>query len=480
MARPSALMSAMRASPSQNAARTANGAKTNKSSLSNLVDLFFIAGSARGKDLTPSFAKAFAEDEYLALRLVQWLRDAREGAGERQQFRNLFGWLIRNNKDAALAILDKVPELGRWDDVLIGLRTPIENEVVSLIADGLRNQNTQGLVAKWLPRKGENAVRLRNLLGLSPKQYRKTIVNLSNTVEQAMCAGNWDSIELKKVPSVAFARYKRAFSKRAPHMFTEFVKKVQSGQAKINAGAVFPHDIVRSLRNSNMTIEREAANEQWKALPDFLKGTEERLLVMADTSGSMCGWGYGVQRADVGSVTPIDICISLALYMSERLEGPFKDSFLTFSATPTLQTVSGTLHDRVRQLAGAAWGMNTNLQAAFELVLATAVKNRLPESEMPTKIMVISDMEFDACAYNSRTNFEAIKKQYAAAGYKMPSIIFWNLNGRVGNVPVTQHQSGAALISGFSPSIVRSVLGVEEITPEQVMLKTLMNPRYDI
>jgi hypothetical protein len=462
------LVNALKASPSQNTARTANGALTNKSSLSHLIDLFFIAAASRGKDLSAQFALAYAEDEYLALRLIQWLRDAREGAGERQQFRNLFGWLIRNHKDAALAVLTKVPELGRWDDVLIGLRTPIEAEVIDLIREGLDKQN--GLLAKWLPRKGENAVLLRQRLGLTPKQYRKTIVNLSNTVEQAMCAGKWDEIKYNQVPSVAFARYKRAFTKRSPEKFQNFVKKVQAGEAKINAASVFPYDIIRSLRNSSSKIERDAANEQWKALPDFLNGTDERLLVVADVSGSMSS------RVS-GTVTAMDVCISLALYVSQRLEGPFKDAFITFSAQPTLQVVSGTLENRIAQMERAHWDMNTDIQKVFELVLSTAKRNKLPDSAMPTKIVIVSDMEFDACA---RGNISNLRNMFTEAGYTLPQLVFWNVNGRVGNIPTTMHQSGTALISGFSPAIAKSVLGAQLMTPESVMLKTLMNPRYEL
>jgi hypothetical protein len=451
-----------------NTAYTANGALTNKSSLSALIDLFFIAGASRGKDLSSQFAIAYKEDEYIALRLIQWLRDAREGAGERQQFRNLFGWLIRNHKDAALAILTKVPELGRWDDVLIGLRTSIEAEVVDLIREGLKENN--GLLAKWMPRKGEDAVRLRSLLGYTPKQYRKTIVNLSNTVEQAMCAGKWDDIKYNQVPSVAFARYKRAFTKRAPEKFQNFVKKVQAGEAKINASAIFPYDIIRGLRNSSARIEQDAMNEQWKALPDFLDGTDERLLVIADTSGSM-----GSQVS--GSVTALDVCISLALYVSERLEGPFKDAFITFSARPTLQVTKGTLLERIRQLQTAHWEMNTNIEAAFNLILDTAIKNKLPNNKMPTKIVIVSDMEFDACA---RGDVSQLRNKFTAAGYDLPQLVFWNVNGRVGNIPTTMHKTGTALISGFSPAIVKSVLGGQLMTPESVMLKTLMNSRYDL
>ena len=173
----------------------------------------------------------------------------------------------------------------------------------------------------------------------------------------------------------------------------------------------------------------------------------------------------------------IDIAVALSIYMSERMGGHFKDTFLTFSTRPTLQKLSGSLKDRISQLERAQWDMSTNLQAAFELILDTAVKHRLTQADLPTKILIVSDMEFDACG--GRTNFQAARDKFARAGFKAPDIVFWNVRGRVGNSPVTQHQSGAALVSGFSPSIVRSVLGQTEVTPTDVMLKTLLSERYD-
>lgn len=453
-------------------ARTEKGAVTNRSSLSSLVDLFFLAGASRGKDLTALFAKAHKEDRELALRMAQWMRDAREGAGERQQFRNLFRWIIANDLEAAKLLLGRVPELGRWDDVLIALDTPLENDMVGMVKNALLSERN-GLCAKWLPRKGEVAAKLRNLLGWTPKFYRKTLVELTNVVETKMCAKQWDQIKLQQVPSVAFARYKRSFSKNAPQMFTSFVKAVQKGEAKIHASAVFPYDIVRSLRNSDSQTECDAANEQWKALPNYLKDApEERLLVMADVSGSM-------DQNVSGSVTAMDVCISIALYMSERLNGPFKDTFLTFSQRPELQQLSGTLQDRANQLENAHWNMTTNLQAAFDLVLNTAVKHNVPQEEMPTKIVIVSDMEFDSAGARS-TNFAAIQKKYKAAGYTMPQVVFWNVAGRQGNSPVTISDAGTALVSGFSPAIVRSVLGCKQLTPRDVMLETLLKARYDL
>ena len=464
----SKLVNAMAASRSQNSALTENGALTNKSSLSKMVDLFFIAGASRGKDLSSQFAQAHSEDQHLSIRLAQWLRDAREGAGEREQFRNVLRWLINNDQAGARALLAKTPFLGRWDDVLVALNTPLHEDAVSMIRTALNAKD--GLCAKWMPRKGAEAVALRNALGFTPKQYRKTLVTLSNTVEQAMCAQNWDGINYSHVPSVAFSRYKKAFNKHSPEQFAGFVTKVQKGEAKINASAIFPHDIIRSLRTSR-GVETTAANEQWKALPNYLEGSNENILVMCDSSGSMTGGmpGNGAQ--------PIDVAVALSIYMSERMGGHFKDSFLTFSSRPTLQRLSGSLKDRVTQLERAQWEMSTNLQAAFALILDAAVKHRLPQAELPTKILIVSDMEFDACG--GRTNFDAARAQFAKAGYTAPDIVFWNVRGRVGNAPVTRHQSGAALVSGFSPAIVRSVLGQKEITPEQVMLKALLSERYD-
>lgn len=463
----SRLVTALKASPSQNLEYTDNGAVTHKSSLSPLVDLFFLAGASRGKDLSPQFARAHSADSELSIRLAQWMRDAREGAGEREQFRNTLRWLIVNDQRGAAALLRKTPVVGRWDDVLVALATPLHAEAVDLIRTALNAGD--GLCAKWMPRKGIEAVTLRTALGMSPKQYRKTLVNLSKTVEQAMCARNWDGINYSHVPSVAFSRYKKAFDKHNPVAFANFITKVQKGEAKINASAIFPHDIISSLRASRGTTEA-ASVEQWKALPNFLEGSNENILVMCDSSGSMMS---GMD----GKAQPIDIAIALSIYMSERMGGHFKDHFLTFSENPMLQHLAGSLKDRIRQLEHAHWGMSTNLQAAFDLILSTAIKNKLPEEEMPTKILIVSDMEFNACG--GRTNFQAIARKFETAGYELPGIVFWNVRGRPGNSPVTKDQSGAALVSGFSPSIVRSVLEQKNITPEQVMLKTLLSPRYD-
>jgi hypothetical protein len=461
---------------------TANGAVTNVSSLNKNVDLFFLAGASRGKDITTTFAGALVEDSEVAVRILEWLRDARGGAGERETFRKLFGYLIRSEPALAARVLPKVSELGRWDDVLIAFGTTLERDALRLIASALTT-GANGLCAKWMPRQGADANKIRSYMKLTPKAYRKLVVGLSNTVEQKMCAQDWTSITYPHVPSVAAGRYQKAFLKHDPAGYGKYKEQLVSGEAKINASVAYPYDVIRSLNNGDKTV----AVAQWNALPNYLEGSDENIMAVVDVSGSM-------GSVASGSVTAMDVAISLGLYVSERQGGVFKDTFMTFSGSPEMIKLKGDLSQRYDQMSRSNWGMNTDIGAVFKLILSAAVKHKVGQKDMPTKILILSDMEFDQCItiggtasgrYSSGGSavsvsaMDFIEKEYAAAGYKAPQIVFWNLNGRAGNSPVTYNKAGAALVSGFSPSIVKSVLGGEEMTPISIMLKTVMVQRYD-
>jgi hypothetical protein len=465
-------------------ATTNNGAVTNASSLNKNVDLFFLAGASRGKDITPTFVGALVEDPEVAIRILEWTRDARGGAGERDTFRKLFAYVLKNEPALASRLMVKVPELGRWDDLFVAFGTPLEREALRMIAFAL-NDVKDGLCAKWMPRQGAEANKIRSYMRLTPKAYRQLLVSLSVTVEQQICAQDWAEINYDHVPSVAAARYQKAFGKHDPAGYTQYKEKLVTGEAKINASVAYPYDVIRSLKNGDSSV----ANAQWAALPNYLEGSNENILPVVDVSGSMT-------TPVSGSVTALDVSISLGLYLSERLGGVFKDQFVTFSGSPSLVKVSGDLRQRYDQMSRADWQMNTDIHAVFKLILGAAVKNNVAQSEMPTKLLILSDMEFDACvvvggkrgngrygssggAAVSVSAMDMIKQEYAAAGYAVPQIVFWNLNGRAGNSPVTYNEAGAALVSGFSPSIVKSVLGGEEMTPISIMLKTVMTARYD-
>jgi hypothetical protein len=319
--------------------------------------------------------------------------------------------------------------------------------------------------AKWMPRKGKEAIALERFMKLSPKQYRKLLVTNTKVVEQLMCSKGWTNITYEHVPSLAMARYSKAFAKNDSTRFDMY----KNGDTKINAGAVYPYDVVKTLRMGDKTL----AVKQWEALPNWLENNNERLLPVCDVSGSMSTSAGGNPN-----LTCMDVCISLGLYISERNEGIFKNAFLTFSDHPKLQYLTGNLSDRFRQLECAEWGGSTNLEATFSLILNKARTNNLPQSEMPTAILIMSDMEFNyACR---KTALDMINHRYSQAGYEMPKIIFWNIQSRhSGNFPVQITDNGTALVSGFSPAILKSLLSGEDMTPVAIMNKTVYSERYE-
>ena len=467
----------------QNDTVTENGMATNSSSLNHCVDLFFTIGAMRGQDkqrLIRNFSLALLEDPTRAMKILFWARDVREGAGERQIFRDVMKYLAEDHTDFLRKNIPYVSEYGRWDDLLTLIGTKLEADAFTQIRWGLEVKN--GLCAKWMPRKGPEAAKLRNFLEMTPKQYRKTLVELTNVVETQMCANEWEKIDFGKLPSVASARYQKAFWKRNEEGYKSYIASLQKGEAKINAGAVYPYDVTKSLQRGNSDV----AIEQWKALPNYMEGTEDRILPVVDTSGSM-----QTPAGGNSNVTCMDVSVSLGLYISERNAGVFKDAFVTFSAEPKLQILKGDLRDRFNQLQRSDWGYNTDLVKVFDLILDQATKHSVPESEMPTKILILSDMEFDAATrsgagwghratnpWNS-TAQEMIEQKYAAAGYKMPAIVYWNIQSRGSNIPVSFDKAGTALISGFSPSILKSVVKGEITSPQGMMDETIMSPRYE-
>jgi len=458
-------------------ARTENGMKSRATSANAVLDFFSKAGSARGVDITADFIRALTENNELTLRALLWTRDIKEGAGERAQFRNLLAALERSNPALAGSVMHKIPELGRWDDLFTYKDPTNVVKAYAMIKEALADNN--GLCAKWMPRKGPIAVALTRYLGFSPKQYRKTIVNLTKVVETSMCAKQWSEINFSHVPSVASARYQKAFGRNAPKEYSAYINELQKPEAerntkvKINAGAVYPHDVVKSVIHGNEAV----ADEQWKALPNFLD--KSRILPMVDVSGSMGSFRYSYV-----STQPIDIAVSLGLYLSDRTSSSFKDLFLTFSAVPTFVHVRGTLSQKIEQMSSAKWDMNTNLHAAFDAILAMATRNNIPQYEMPEVLLILSDMQFDAGIRWDETAQEMMKRKFRNAGYGMPKIVFWNLRegGGKNDTPVRFDDRGVCHVSGFSPAIMKSVLAddLEDFTPYNVMLKALMNPRYDL
>jgi hypothetical protein len=442
---------------------TANGAVTHSTSLSACLDLFFIAGASRRmleSDIIMMFERARAENKNLAYKILFWARDARGGAGEKRFFQLIMEHISKQYAYDYDQLAIYIPEFGYWKDVF-KIERPTDNNL-NWMKTQLEESANANLLAKWFPRKGKWFVAMHQYLKMTPKEFRKKLVSMTKVVETQMCANEWSEINYSQVPSIAMNNYRNSFLRHDDVRYAEFITDVQEGKAKINASVLFPHQLYQAINNGQWS---DAVEAQWNALPDYMADSTERIIPVCDVSGSMEG-------------LPMDVSVSLGIYISERNNSIFKDAFLTFSERPQMNYLKGSLSERMRQLSNADWGMSTNLEATFDLILNSAVRESLPEDEMPTKLLIISDMEFNEATYHSGTNLDSIRQKYSNAGYKMPEIVFWNVNGRVGNVPASMDESGIGLVSGFSPSILKSVLKGEIYSPQQLMLDTVDSARY--
>lgn len=449
---------------------TENGMVTHSTSGKAVLDLFYKQGGARAvaeAEIAQWFRKAYHEDRALALKCLFYNRDVRGGQGERRSFRVMFRTLCEMDPAMATKNLANVPFYGRFDDLLVAVGTPVQDAALGMFAAALRTGDK--LAAKWAPREGKSksnyANLLRNQLGLDWKSYRKLLSSLSNTVEQRMCAGEWSGINYSHVPSQAAFRYRKAFRKQDKDRYEQYLAKLAAGDVtvKVNAAAVFPHQIVERLYTPDALLEA-----QWKALPNYVQEGASFIPVV-DVSGSMCG-------------EPMNVAAGLGLYLAERNVGPFKDALITFSEAPTFQLRNeATLYERVSATRHMPWGMNTNLEAVFKMILQRAKSANVKQEDMPNSILILSDMQFDQCVRTpSAKALDMIEQMYAEAGYNKPQVVFWNLRTSFG-VPAKTNTPGVSLVSGFSPSIMKTLLtGVQhrEPTPLETMLDTLNQDRY--
>ena len=477
-------------------ARTSNGMRARTTTASAALDLYGSIGASRGKNILSAFEAAYREDKDKALRIAQWARDVRGGAGERQLYRDILLWLEVNDVETLTTsnLIPNLVEIGRFDDLLIFQTDKVKYSAYTEIAKALNAGN--GLCAKWMPRKGPIAIELRQAFSLSPKAYRKGLVALTNVVETQMCARNWNEINFSHVPSVAMSRYLTAFHRNAPEAMATYKEALSKndGTAKVNASAVYPYEIIKMLGGARDLAGyggyttnypqymrgfdqpqyqfNQVAQSMWDALPNYMGN--KNVLAIVDNSGSM---QTGIHDS---RVTAMDVATSLGLYAAEKSTGAFKDLSIGFSDNAAFVSLSGPLNERLEQMCRAPWGQSTNLHSVFTLILEHAISNRVPAADMPATLLILSDMQFNSCVRHDDSAMQMIRRTYEDMGYEMPQVVFWNLMD-YGNKPVKFNDTGVALISGFSPAIMEAVLsdGLESFTPENVMLKTIMKPRYN-
>lgn len=451
---------------------------------SKVLDLYGVAGALRTRtedEIKTKMAEAFDEDALLATRLLFYLGDIREGLGERRTFRVALEWLAKNHPDVVRANLPLIPHYNRWDSIFVLKGTAVEQEMVVLVDNQLREDITNAsrgepisLLAKWLPSSNGSSPTTRALgrwfaqkLGFTEREYRITLSFLRDhlkVVETRMSAKEWQDIDYSQVPSVAMNRYRKAFHNQDGERFREFLGKVEKGEAKINAGTLYPYDIVEKLMHARDSIGREVLEAQWKALPNYVDG-EYNVMVMADVSGSMSG-------------RPMATSVGLAIYFAERNKGPYHNLFMTFSYNPQFVQLSGhNLAERIYNARRADWEMNTNLDRAFEQILRLAIDNNLTNDDLPRALIVISDMEIDMASHN--WDFTLLQREkFAHYGYDLPKVIYWNVQSRQDTFLANGNRPGVQLASGQSASVFRNILHSIATTPYEAMVEVLNSERY--
>ncbi len=484
-----------------NVSVTENGALGFRTTGKALLDLNFAVASLRSAsddEIVNKFMKAFCEDKILAMRWLFFARDVRQGLGERRLFRVVVSTLVKSNPEMVLPVIKLFSEYGRWDDMWCLLDIPEAAEVIYDIVDkqlteDLKNMNegkSCSLLAKWIPsingsskQTKRYAKQLRKALGLTEREYRKALSKFRkylDVVEVKMSSKNWSEINYETVPSRANLIYNNAFLRNDEERRRDYLNRLEKGEAKINASVLYPHDIVHKYAESwsyRVKPKDTTLEELWKALPDTVQGGGNTIVV-ADGSGSM------TVRVGNTNVSALEVANALAIYFAEHSSGQFKDKYITFSSRPQFVDFSNcnSLHDKIQTALTHSEVSNTNIEAVFDLILDTAVKNKMSQDDIPQNILIISDMEFDyAQDYRhamTQRLFETIRQRYKAAGYKLPRLVFWNVNSRTDTIPMKENELGIALVSGFSTNICKMVLS-GELDPYKCLLETINAERYD-
>lgn len=489
-----------------NYTRTTNGALAHKSTLDAVYDMFAQAGAYRqasDEDCILLFKSAYEENPDLAMKCLFYERDARGGQGERRFFRVCFKWLCNTHPDSAIKNLKYVSDFGRWDDVLYATEgTSVFPYALTLIDKQLSQDcacSTPSLLAKWLPSINASSVitkemahEVRKFLGMTERQYRQMLSELRErlkVVERLMSENRWDEIDFSKIPSKAGLIYRNAFARRG-QIKEKYEAFIKDASTKVNAKTLYPYEIVRDVvsniawdgnfKAAFSDIDRQALNKYWENLPDYFNGKSASMMCVVDTSASMT-WG-------LNNVQPIDIAISLGIYCGERLNGPFKNHFISFSSHPKLIKIEGIdFADKVRRIHNQNLCENTDLSKVFSMLKEIALTPGVRKNDIPKTILIISDMQIDAGSTirgsrdsvhaKVKTEMENIRKDWENHGLTMPHLVYWNVNA-VNKANILDDGPNVSYVSGCSPTIFMSVLTGK--TGKDLMMEVLNNKRYEV
>lgn len=458
---------------------TENGGRALSTTGDKLLNLFAVLGALRSRptDVIDKFDAAFRENADLATKMAFYGRDVRGGLGERAVGRLMLRELALLYPEVVTVNLKNIVKFGRYDDLFVFFDTSVETDMIEFIKKQLvldykcmKSYQQVSLLAKWMPSINASSEHTKALahrfvkaLNTTPREYRKTLSALRKYIdvtEVKMSANKWTDIDYKAVPSNAMANYGSAFARHDYEGFSRYMDAVKSGDVKINASTLYPYNVIETMYGN-----RDVAEAQWKALPNYVEG-DNNFLVMADVSGSMMG-------------RPMETSVGLAIYFAERNHGAFANKFMTFTNIPQIVEVTeGTLYEKYRSVTRHV-GYSTNLEAAFDAILSTAVRTKCPQADLPKALVIISDLEIDYWSGGSLTFTEEMRKRFADAGYEMPKLVYWNVDSRKDTFLASKNNPNTILVSGQSASTFKNLIKGIDLSAFEIMVQTLDDPRYD-
>jgi hypothetical protein len=469
---------------------TENGAVALNTTGNKCLDFYSVAGALRKADesrIERLFADAYNESPLLATKIAFYARDVRGGLGERKTFRTIIRYMAIHCPEALRPNLDLIGVYGRYDDLYSLIGTPLENDMweamhKQLVEDikNYQDGNAISLLAKWIKTADASSKETRRLgiltankLGYPVYNFKRIIRNLRKHIgitETLMSQGRWNEIKYSEVPSRAMMIYRKAFERHDEARYNEYISKALKGEEKINSSTLYPYDLVERIFDYSWgnphAKEDKVIEAQWRQLPNYVEG-EVNAIVMADTSGSMEG-------------RPINSALGLAIYFAERNKGAYHNMWMSFSRNPRIHVLNGqTLAQKLNSLETRDWDMNTDLAAAFELILDIGVKNHVSQDEMPKSLIVISDMEIDRCGNKQWSFYDNMQNRFQQYGYEIPNVIFWNVDSRHDIFHADSSRKGVQLVGGQSTSTFKNLISCIGMTPVEAMLKTINCERYD-
>lgn len=453
------------------------------------------------EDIIRIFNKCYNEDNLKAIKYLFYIRDKEEGLGKRNFFKIICKYLGENNNKILRNNINNIPVYGRWDDLYSLFNTPLEEDVIVLIREQLKEDKKTdypSTLGKWL--KSENtsskeskalAKRTRELLNMSPREYRLMLSSLReklNIVERQMSNRDWQNIKYGNIPSAAMKKYSKAFYNRDRERFNEYLKissinKKALKDKEERERELHPNDIVKDILKDSKENSTENLIKAWNNLEDYLEEGGDILPLIALKYNNI----NEIKVEDPYYINALSSCS----YIIKNNKGAFKDYIITTTAPLNLKHIKTTdLKERLLEISKLSLCNTINVENILDVVLFAAIKHNLSKEDMPKRILCIVNKKTSISIVNSeelRTKsllindieYESIKRKWSSSNYQVPEIIIWYLDEEKQLNSLINSGETIKFVFGYSPNIFKDILKNQEIKEEKGKETVIPWSRYD-